>query len=421
MPRPTLDNVLSVHAQEASDLYAARCAMVRLPHITLATLSRHDERLNAHLDGLATGGDQTWPLLDDALDQPTGGDVFVLAVLSIEAGQPQRLERLWSLAQRSLVFHAALSGAFGWVEPVDLPGPVQDLLRSEDSTRIIVGLDACVQHGRDPGLEAGPWLRHQQPQVRAQALKAVGELGLRGLSSYCIEAMSDDDPECRFWAACSAVLLGNHEPALAVLRTLALTAGEPHREHALSLALQAMDTESGHALLQALNSEPANLRWLVRSAGIVGDVMYVPWLIALMTQPETARAAGEAFTLITGAGLDGLQLWRQQPEHAEIGLADDLSDDNVELDADEGLMWPDQKRVDAWWAFNSKHFHAGRRYFLGAQVSRQHCIDVIRRGYQGQRLLAALHIHRLVQGLPLFDPNAPAKRQLSRIAALAQS
>ena len=31
-----------------------------------------------------------------------------------------------------------------------------------------------------------------------------------------------------------------------------------------------------------------------------------PWLIGHMAKPETARLAGEAFTLITGADLDAL-------------------------------------------------------------------------------------------------------------------
>jgi uncharacterized protein (TIGR02270 family) len=124
----------------------------------------------------------------------------------------------------------------------------------------------------------------------------------------------------------------------------------------------------------------------------------------------TARVAGEGFTLVSGAELDAQQLWRARPE-GEFGPTDDPGDEDVSIDPDEGLMWPDPEKAAAWWDLNASRFHTGQRYFLGAPVTREHCIDVLKTGYQRQRVLAAHHLCLLEPGTPLFNTSAPAWRQ----------
>src|SRR5262245_41571234 len=111
-----------------------------------------------------------------------------------------------------------------------------------------------------------------------------------------------------------------------------------------------------------------------------------------MAKPETARLAGEAFTFITGADLDRLQLYREQPEDFESGPNEDPADANVEMDPDEGLMWPDQEKVQTWWAANGARFSKGTRHFIGAPVTREHCTDMLKHGYQRQRVLASHYL-----------------------------
>jgi len=53
----------------------------------------------------------------------------------------------------------------------------------------------------------------------------------------------------------------------------------------------------------------------------------------------------------------------------------------------------------------------GRRYFMGAPVTREHCIGVLTRGRQRQRSLAAHYLCLLEAGTPLFNTAAPAWRQ----------
>ena len=418
MPQVVLDGVVGVHAQEAASLWERRTAQLRLPHVNLPSLERLDGRLLAHFDGLAAAGEHAQRLLDVELESPSRGAAFTLAVRAIEGAQLDSLERLWNLANDTPSVADGLVAAFGWVEPRYLQGVVRDLLPHEDPRRRSAGLAACATHRTDPGLEAGPWLKDRAPAVRARALRTAGELGLSGLASQGVAAMADDDGECQFWAPWAAVLLGDRGVALDALRRTALEAGRPHRERAFRLTLQASDTPSAHAMLRDVARDAAQLRWLIQGSGIAGDVTYVPWLIGHMATPETARLAGEAFTLITGADLDALQLWRAQPDDFEAGPNEAPEDENVDMDPDEGLMWPDPQKVEQRWAANGSRFQKGTRYFMGAPVTREHCIDILKNGYQRQRILAAHYLCLLEPGTPLFNTSAPAWRQQKLLALM---
>jgi uncharacterized protein (TIGR02270 family) len=172
-----------------------------------------------------------------------------------------------------------------------------------------------------------------------------------------------------------------------------------------------MSTAAAHSVLQELARDPENLRWLIQGSGIGGDPTYVPWLIQHMANDRTARLAGEAFSLIVGTDLALLDLERKPPENFESSPSDDPDDPNVEMDADDGLPWPDPEQISRWWAANAGRFRPGSRYFMGAPVTREHCIDILKNGYQRQRILAAHYLCLLEPGTPLFNTSAPAWRQ----------
>jgi uncharacterized protein (TIGR02270 family) len=410
MSQIALDGTVAIHSQEAASLFETRRAQLGLAHVNLSDLQRLDDRLLAHFDGLAVAGEYAYAprLLDAELENISRGAAFALAVWAIEGGRVDRLDRLWSLVSDAPVV----------AEGRHLQGVVRDLMRSTDGAKRAAGLAACAMHRADPGLETGPWLGDPVPGVRARALRSTGEIGLAGIAAPCVTSMADDDGDCRFWAAWSAVLLGNRGAARDALRRVGLGEDAPHRDRAFRLTLQALDTPLARAMLKGLASNPAQRRWLIQGSGIVGDTAYVPWLFDYMAAPETARLAGEAFTLITGADLDAFQIWRPQPEDFESGPSDEPGDENVEMDADEGLMWPDQHKVEKWWAANSHRFQEGQRYFMGKPVTWEHCIDVLKHGYQRQRILAAHYLCLLRPGTQLFNTSAPAWRQQRLLAQM---
>jgi uncharacterized protein (TIGR02270 family) len=419
MPQHTviIVDVVQQHANEAAGLWTLRKLLATAPRAGLFELGRSDDRLAAHLDGLSVAGDDGWPFCEAMLEDGLAGAVFVAAVRAIEEKQRGRLDPLFALAEANPERLVGVTSAFGWIERQHLQGTVAELLKSPDPTRRLVGLAACAMHGADPGPALAPSLEDPVPAVRSRAVRAAGELGLGAALPACAALLADDDPDCWFWAAWAAVLLGDRGRALDALTRIGSAEGQD-RARAFRLALQAMPESTAHALLQVLAKDPAQLRWLIQGSGIAGDSTYMPWLIGHTGNPVTARLAGEALSLITGADLAWLDLERKPPEDFESGPNDDPNDPNVDMDPDDGLPWPDQEKVAKWWAANATRFQKGQRFFMGEPVSREHCIDVLKNGYQRQRILAAHYLCLLNPGTPLFNTSAPAWRQQRLLATM---
>jgi uncharacterized protein (TIGR02270 family) len=413
-----VSNVLLQHADDAMLLASNRLLMVRGAHVRLGRLSQFDRRLAAHLDGLRLAGETAWTVCEAALESPFPCALFPLTVRALEARDDARLERMVALAMAAPETVPGLLLAFGWVERSHLQGTVAAWLGS-DPVRRMLGVSACAMHRVDLGGTASRLLQDSSPMVRGRAYRSAGELGLGGLLQRCTAvARTDEDPDVQFWAAWSAVLLGDRGAALQVLTARGFQPGF-HRERAFRLALQAMTPAAAQAALQRLAANKSNLRWVIQGSGIAGDPAYVPWLIKQMHEPRLARIAGEAFTLITGADLGADSLDRPAPERVDAGPTDDPDDPNVDTDPDDGLPWPDAQKILAWWEINGKRFHAGARCFMSEPVNRTRCLDVLRHGYQRQRVLAARHLCLLEPGTPLFNTSAPAWRQQRLLAQMA--
>jgi uncharacterized protein (TIGR02270 family) len=402
--------VVHQHAEESAILRNTRSVLVRAAHVRLLHLARIDERIAAHLDGLAVAGEHGARLCEAALETPGTGEVFAAALGAIASRDQARMDRLFALAESLAGARRGLISAFGWASAYDLKGIVAELLASRSPIRREVGLAACIMHRLDPGAILDQALDDPDPRLRARALRAAGEAGRRDLVYACLGRLQDEDAGARFWAAAASLLLGNRDRAVEALGAIAACLG-PYREPALALWLKSADLPSGHGLLQSIAQDPASQRLLIRGAGIAGQLQYVPWLVKLMADDASARLAGESFSTMTGLDLAWLDLERQPPEDPEPGPSDDPVDPNVDMDLDDGLPWPDQAKIQAWWDTNGPRVQTGVRHFMGEPVNLDHCRRVLREGYQRQRRAAAEYLCLLAPGTPLFPIAAPAWRQ----------
>jgi uncharacterized protein (TIGR02270 family) len=410
--------VIQQHVEDAINLHGTRTILAIAPHVRLMHLRRFDDRLAAHLDGLDIAGAHAAAPCKAALDVPHASSMFVATVRALETRQEEWLGQLIAASAAEPAFFPGLKSAFGWLGPGALRGVVNNLLRSPDATARAVAISACALHRLDPGPVAVSATKDESPLVRARALRAAGELGKRELVSALAVQIDDEDAACGFWAAWAAVVLGDRERALDALITLAETPGAfAHR--AFHLAMLALSAPDAHAFLKHLPRDNPGKRRLIQGAGLIGDPAYVPWLIEQMSDDKVARIAGGAFSDISGADLALLDLERKPPADFEAGPNDDPNDPDVEMDADDGLPWPDPVRVLAWWSRNSVAFSTGARYFAGAALTFESCTHVLRTGYQRQRMTAALHRCLLAPGTPLFEWRAPAWRQQRELAKLA--
>ena len=414
-----VSNIVQQHIDDAVALANLRASSTRAAYANLSRLRLADDRLLAHLEGIALAGDAALPLGDALLEHLSPGAVFTLAIGALERKEDSRLERLIAVTAALPELVPGLLAAFGWVDRSSLQGIVVRLLAAPDPFRRLVGLACCAMHRVDPGHATARLLQDADGVVRARAFRTAGELGLQDMLSPCVAvARSDGDDAVQFWAAWSAVLLGDRGAALDLLAARAFQP-VPHRERAVRLALQAMTPTAVHATLQKLAADRTNLRLVIQGSGIAGDPTYAPWLIKQMDEPRLARLAAEAFTLIAGLDLGQEAMDRPAPPGFEAGPTEDPADPDVDMDPDDDLAWPDADAVKRWWDQNGRRFEGGRRYFLGATVTRAWCLEVLRTGYQRQRILAGHYLCLLDPGTPLFNTSAPAWRQQRLLAQMS--
>ncbi|MBX3622954.1 MAG: TIGR02270 family protein [Rhizobacter sp.] len=417
LARPINPIVVSQHVEDAASLRAVREVLVAAPHVKLLHLGRTDERLAAHLDGLAVAGADAVQMARAGLATPGIGQVFTCAVLAIEQRDMGQVERL--LALTGSVPHAerALASAFGWVSPAKLRGLTTPLLRSASPAARRLGLASCALHGVDPGDALVDALKADDPGLRQRALRAAAQLGRTDLLPACLAALADDAPGVAHAAAWAALLLGERSRAIEALSAEARAPG-PAAAAALAQVLKVLSPDAAQTLLRPLAKAPGASRALIGGIAVSGDPVFVPWLLKQMADAKLTRLAGEAFSMMTGLDLAYLDLDRKPPEGEVFGPNDDPADAAVALDEDESLPWPDPDRLAAWWQAHGTRFQPGTRYFVGEPPSVAHCLQVLKTGFQRQRIAAAEYFCLLKPGTPLFNVAAPTWRQERQLAKM---
>ncbi len=410
---PTIiPHIIDQHAEESAFLWLLRSYAVHAPHYRLKDLAKLDNRVEAHLDGLRIAGAEGWDLCEQALKIGEAGELFAAGLLALETRDQQKIAKVIEVAETAGETSKGLVSAFGWTQPAKLAGTVQQLLSSKSGFQQLIGLSACSVHREHPGKIVYDLLRDSQAELplRVRALRIAGELKCRDLVYNLRDCFRDEQAIIRFWAAWSSALLGNRAEALDVLKTF-MVSNSGSFPSALPILTRALPNESARALLNCLAQYPKHLRDLIAGTGMVGDPLYIPWLIKHMEIPKLARAAGESFSLITGTDIAYLDLDGDKPEGFESGPTENPADTDVAMDTDENLPWPDPKKVQSWWDAKGHQFQTGVRYLLGEPITGAHCRKVLREGFQRQRAAAALELALMNPDQPLFEIRAPGWRQ----------
>ncbi len=414
-PRPQIiPDIVSRHAEEAAFLWLLRDAALTAPHYDLPDLIALDERIESQLDGVRVAAEPGWALVEEALAIGEPGEVFTAGVLALERGDVERLAAVINVAGSVPETRRGFVSALGWVERRKLAGTVRDMLTHGSPFMRMLGIAACAVHRADPGPALEDGVIDPNPGLRARALRTAGMLKRLDLRSAVARAYGDDDETCRFWAAWSGAMM--KEPtAIAKLRAFARP-GSPYASRAFEVALRAMDPTAAVEWLKAIGKHKELRRLLIIGSGIVGNPVSVHWLIRQMTDPEHARVAAEAVAMITGLDIAEEDLEGEWPEGFEAGPSEEPEDEDVEMDPDEDLPWPEPAAVDAWWDANKARFKSGQRYLLGVPIAPGPLKQVLRTGTQRQRYSAAMELALTAPDAPLFETRAPGKRQQALLA-----
>jgi uncharacterized protein (TIGR02270 family) len=264
-------------------------------------------------------------------------------------------------------------------------------------------------HRQDPGTPLAEALSDDNPYLKSRALRAAGELGRTDLLPLVSRGRDSGNAACRFGAAWSLALLGDADAADPLWSFV--KPEEVFAEEAVRIAMRRADPPKALLWQRAIAEDTQTRRLAAVGAGAIGDPVLVPWLFEQMKTPPLARVAGEAFTMITGVDIAYEDLEGERPEGFEAGPTENPEDENVEMDPDEDLPWPDPELIQGWWGRNKGQFRNGTRYLMGQPISSEHLNQVLRNGRQRQRAAAALELTLMQPGLPLFEVRAQGVRQ----------
>lgn len=405
-----IPHIIDQHAEEAAFLWLLRSEVVHAPHYDLADLAKLDDRVEAHLDGLRIAEDYGWQAVSENLQAEEAGEVFAAAILALEGNSIDHIQLVYDTVEKIPETLPGLVSALGWVAPQNLQGKVNGLLVSDKPLWRRVGIRACAIHRVDPGKFLDQAIEDDVISLKTSAIRTAGEVGRVDLKPNLLGLLNHPDHTVRFWAAWSAVLLGDRGPAITILRD-EIESNGLFCERAMHAALPLMDGEAVKSTLKVLAENKETLRQAIKGIGISGDPRYVPWLIQQMQDPKLARVAGESFSFICGVDLAYQDLECDLPEEAAAGPTESPDDENVAMDPDEDLACPDTQLVAQWWRDNSHRFSPGQRYLYGLVNSEEQCQAVLRTGTQRLRYLAAMLSALRQPSVKLFETRAPGKRQ----------
>ena len=406
-----IEPIVLQYAEEAAFLWLLRDAAVRAPHYSLRDLARLDERIEAHLDGLFVAGHEGWRICVDELKWEEPGEVFAASAVAFASDDVSRMQPILEAVRQKPELARSMISALGFLPHQQVIGRIAQLSDSQSPDLRFIGLSASAIHRIDPGSALNQCLESDDARLRASARRAAGELGRRDLMPLLRAGLKDDDPTARLWAAWSLGLLGDRGVS-DILREYAVTDSARWCD-ALNLAPRLTDLASANLWRVSLADDDATKRHAIVAAGAIGDPAAIGWLIEMMADQKLARVAGESFTTITGADLALLDLETPPPEDSGAGPTDAPEDENVAMDPDENLPWPDAGLIQKWWSANSKRLVPGKRYLLGGMIGTDTLSQALRDGKQRHRSAAAIELMLLnpKSTSPLFEVRSHSRVQ----------
>lgn len=408
-----IEEIVEQHFEEASFLWSQRDAAAKATNYSLPDLAFLDERVEAHLDGLRVAGENGWELCENGLDLDDPGTVFTTSIIAFESGDTERIDLVVGASSESRAAFRAVVSALGWMDVKQFNGLIISLVGNQSRLHRRLGIAACGIRRVNPKTYLDQAINSSDLFLRALAFKAAGELKRADLLPQLQKHYQHENHDCRFEAARSALLLGD-KSALDTLSAFILSPSK-FTLPAMQVALRLADNQVAQSWLKTQSKDPEQRRQMLVGTGITGNPEYISMLIKVMRTPALARAAGNAFTMITGVNLAEEGLEGPWPDGFEAGPNDNPEDTNTEMDPDEDLPWPEVELLGQWWAQNMQQFEAGTRYLCGQPVSQQHCASVLKSAKQPLRTAAALELALSESGTSYFNTRAPGQEQIKRL------
>ena len=356
------------------------------PNYTLSELNKLDDRIDAHLDGLRIAGDDAWPFVREEMSRGEPDGSFVATVLTVDSPTTGRFEELASALRDVPSVASGVISGIAWDSSANAAELLGMFASAPGAIVRAVGIAGSIANGLDVQDVLRPSLQAEDPQLRAHALTAVGQLERKQLASLVVRGLDDPDADCRFAAAWAAIRLGED----AGLQSMVRIASGDDRNWELAAELVARNWDHGRVLElhDVLSRDAATRRAAIVVAGSLGDPALVPWLMDLVASDVDGPLAREAFSMLTGADLPQDVLADALDADEEGGGPSE--EDVVRPSADPPPTDYDPTLVREWWSSRSGEFRRGQRYLGGHKIGSDELGRAVVGGSQRLRRSAAM-------------------------------
>ena len=393
---------------DASFLWVLRSIAVEQPHYNVADIHELEQRIEAQLDGLMTAVEDAWEICLQALELEEPGEVFTASVIAFRSHDVEKIQKTIETGLANDEATKGLISAMGWL-PGKLVHPwIEKFFTSKDLNHKYLALAACSVRRENPGeylnriLERDDCKQHEK--LYARAIRLIGEIRRQDLMPHLSEAINSEQDDIRFWSNWSAILLGNRT-AVTNLEPYVFKTGM-HQMNAINIAFRVLPIEQARNWISKLAADKDQERTVIKATGILGDPHAVNWLITKMREPAYAKLAAEAFVLITGIDLEKNHLAAEIPPAIAVQPNSDTDDDDVSLDEDENLLWPNPELVSSIWMSQGQNYIAGQRYFMGKKINTDFLRNTFSNVNQRQKYAVAMELALTDSTTPLYNTRA---------------
>jgi uncharacterized protein (TIGR02270 family) len=360
------------HYDELQFLWAQRESALRSPTYTMREFSALERRIEAHVEGVLVAGVDLIHIVEDGLgsDDPAASFAAAYALLRLENETATlAVIQAFSGAQDTQMYGLRQALCHARMEQI-LPS-LPFLFFSSATPTVAAAAYVLACHGAlpPPGLTIDNLLQDVNPSVRETGWRVVANSGLSVDPKLYAAAMRDEAPPVRraglFAAAWTAV-----PGALLLARQLA-EAPTPDNLYAMELLAilgGPEDVQRVITIAKVKELGPARFKLL----GSFGHPALVELLLAELANPdpETAAAAGAAFTKITGEDIDSKDRAKAPPQNGE-------QPDEFEEEFLDEITLPDPALARSLWDKAKPRFSRATRVCRGFDMSRGATPDIL--------------------------------------------
>ena len=366
-----IPDILEEHFEDLAFLWGQRQEALYSPDYTMPELRDLEERIEAHVQGLLVGGENTIGFVEDGLSQDEPLEVFAAAYtllrLNIDSAARQVMDAFLQAEGPQLdgIREALCHG------PIDIVmGLLHEAAASAPAPIAAAAAEALAFHRKlDPAIpQLAEFSQDKNAKVRRAAWRLImlvsptGQLSPDVTAQLSDAAMHDEDPGVRAEALQAAAW--TMQPWLPEhCRKLCDRPHPDNAETTLLLAIIGKPFDLERILQVARAAELGPMRFHV--PGAFGHPGVVEILLEAMQSkdPLTAAAAGAAFTKITGADIES--------DQKVLVLPEDGSEPNeFEQEFLDEVTLPDPVSAQVHWEQVKDEFSSGTRWCHGLNLSR---------------------------------------------------